>query len=249
MEKKDLSILLCGKLNTNSLNQLEYYKTIASCVISCWDNDDLSLLDKYNLDSVRVVINNHNVPEHAGPSSIYYQTKTCQAALEKVRTKFAIKSRGDQSFTNLEPMIKLMEENPTKIVSGSPHFSRSIPYHAGDHFYGARTIVMRPALTILKRALEAKLPEGCLFNHTDRNRYHTITQIEQFITRALLYVNGENYFPTEHWKEIMKRNYEVCVIDTLGDVHYHENMGGTRFFKAGQNMRSCCFEIGDVRDL
>lgn len=247
MNKKDLSIIMCGKLREHALSYLEYYKSIASVVISCWDTDDLEILKRYNLDGVRVIVNNSSVPEHSGPSSCYFQCKTAYEASRVVRTKYTIKTRLDQCMSDFGNLIRMMEENPDKIIAGSPHFSKGILYHAGDHFYACKTKTMRIGLYFLKRALEAKLPEGTLFNC---NSHHRITQIEQFITRALLYANGERDFATDKVKEVMQRNYEVCMANTLGDYHYYETMMGHRFYPNGSfHPGLAAQDLHNIRDL
>jgi hypothetical protein len=235
MLKEDLSIIMVGKLSKAALTQLAYYKSIASCVISCWDNDNLNLLNDYDLKDVQLVVNPSNaIPEHAGPGTIYFQVTTAKAAMQLVKTKFTIKTRLDESFSNLDPLIKLMEASPEKIVAGSVSFSKNgdaEPYHAGDHFYGSKSDTMQKALTLLKLSLEEKLPEGGLFNS---DKFVKIDRIEQYLTRAFLYSNGETSFTKEIEKEVMKRNYEICRIRHLGSVHDTNTHGfGTVFFPNG----------------
>jgi hypothetical protein len=224
---------MVGKLiNNAAISQIEYYKRIANCVISCWDNDNLSLLDTVNLDGVTVVINSSAIPKISGPGTCYYQVTTANSALQKVNSLFTIKTRLDESFSNLSPLIELIEANPNKIVCGSPHFSKdSKILHAGDHFYGCKTETMKKGFAALKSELDNDLPEGQIFNNKNSM---PITQIEQYITRALMYGNGETLFTKENAREIFIKNYEVCRIEKLGSVHYTETHGlGTKFFPDG----------------
>jgi len=232
MNKEDLSIILVGKLKETALCQLDYYKGIAKVIISCWDDDDLSILDKYDTSGVEIVVNDSNLPSHAEFGSSYYQAVTANGALERVNTLYTIKIRLDESFGNVQPLIDLMEAFPQKIIFGSPHFSKVAEhYHAGDHYYGCRSETMKTGISILKKNLEDGFPEGCLFNNKD---FKQISSSEQLVTRAMFYANGERDFSVESAREVMIRNCDVCKIKKLGSVHYTEtNTLGTIYFANG----------------
>lgn len=231
MNIEDLSIIICGKFNLASLSQIEYYKSIAKqVIISCWDTDDTTLMKNYNLDGVNVIKSRAN-PNGIGPGTLYYQVNSANAAIQKVHTKYTIKTRMDESFGDLNYLIKMIDENKNKIIFGNPHFDYILPYHAGDHFYGCKTKTMRAAFYILKKQIEKKFPNNDVFNC---DKYVAIDRIEQYITRALLYCNGERDFSKESWKKVLLRNCDVCPIQLLGDVHYTSTWSlGTIFMRSG----------------
>ena len=55
---KDFTIIVQGPLHETSLDNLKNYLEVADVVVSAWQGDDLSILDKYSFDGeVSVLLN------------------------------------------------------------------------------------------------------------------------------------------------------------------------------------------------
>ena len=54
-----VSIIIQGKLNKRSINTIPEYLKYGEVIVSCWDNDDLSMLSKYK-DKIKIVINKYS---------------------------------------------------------------------------------------------------------------------------------------------------------------------------------------------
>lgn len=244
LSRDELSIIMVGKLSRTSLNKLEYYKSISHCVISCWDTDDIKILNDYNMQGVKLVINKNSDVTGIGPGTLHFQTTTAYEAIKKVRTKFVIKTRLDESFSNLEPLIDMLADNKDKIIFGSPHFARNPSYHGGDHFYACKTKTMRLAFHILKKNIVKGIPENSLFNCPN---FIKIDRIEQFLTRALFFCNGERNFSKEIEKEVMIRNCEICRVGLLGDLHYTQ--GGRTVFFRNETIPDNFEQVADLKNI
>lgn len=143
----DISVLIQGPLNRRSLKALDYYKTIGPVIISYWDDCDESIFKNFDLTDVTLV-------RRPKPTSMVckgtftYQMNSILNGLLKVQTDFVIRTRSDERWLNLEPLIeKFNSSNRQKIVCGNIFFRKftDTQYHPGDHLYIGSTTVLRNA--------------------------------------------------------------------------------------------------------
>jgi hypothetical protein len=173
MNKEDLTILIAGPLNKISLDNLDYYKSIGKVVISYWENDSSDILTDYNLDDVlcvrRPLPRNQDVIYAQGYGTFAYQVCGIYNGLSVTNTKYVIRTRSDEMFGNLQPLIEKFEQDTNKVVCGNIFFKRWITYgfHHGDHLFVGRT----------NHLIEAykKVVDGSLINIPPRTIAEAIT--------------------------------------------------------------------------
>lgn len=151
----DISILIQGPLDKTSLSYLDYYKTIGPVVISHWDNDDLSLLNSYDLSGCKIIF---TTPPEKGSmynrwDTFILQVISIMSGLRGVDTPYVLKTRSDERYGNLNPLIEKFNINQSKIVCGNIFFKKwdVMNAHIGDHLYiGSTDLLLESYINICK---------------------------------------------------------------------------------------------------
>jgi hypothetical protein len=146
-----VSIIIQGPLNQRSIKTIPDYLKYGEVIVSCWDNDDLSLLDKYK-QNIKIVVNHyHDIMSKARRTHLKHpiilQNYTTHNALKQAEGYFAIKTRSDESYPVLDPLLNMLKKNRDskewyKIVTSNIYFryDSQFKFHPSDHLIaGART--------------------------------------------------------------------------------------------------------------
>jgi hypothetical protein len=149
------SIIIQGPLNQRSIKTIPEYTKYGKVIVSCWDNDNLSLLDSYKND-IKIIINKYSdVLPHAKKTHLknpiilqYYNTSN---ALKECDTYFAIKLRSDESYPNLDAVVQKLRHNRDshntwfKIVTSNIYFrfDNQAKFHPSDHIVAGLTSRMK----------------------------------------------------------------------------------------------------------
>jgi hypothetical protein len=157
LERK-VCIIIQGPLNERSIETIPSYKKYGEVVVSCWENDDLRLLEKHKKD-ITLVINKYSEVPHSrlrsfgrhGPNPWIYQCYSTLKGLEATKAHFSIKLRSDESYPNLEEMIKRLmfwyhKENLIhKVITSDIYFrfDAQEKFHPSDHIIAGRTRMLR----------------------------------------------------------------------------------------------------------
>jgi len=154
----DFTIIIQGPLNDISLSNLDYYKKIGKVIISYWDNDNEELLNKYNLNEIKLIKNYYEKEfiRFFNNQNMYYQVYNTYNALKECETKFVIKTRSDNKYENLDLFIRSIMNNPNKYSCSNLHFRPIdfLPFHASDKLIGARTDILLKTFEICKYRCE-----------------------------------------------------------------------------------------------
>ena len=155
------SIIIQGPLNDRSIKTIPAYLTYGQVIVSCWDNDDISKLDPY-LNQIDLVVNNYadalpraRRTHHRNP--IILQNFTTHNALKKATGYFSIKTRSDESWPVLDPLLNMLRNNRDtkdpntgiyndyKIITSNIYFryDSQCKFHPSDHLIAGRTTRMK----------------------------------------------------------------------------------------------------------
>lgn len=153
----DVSILVQGPLNDVSLEALEYYRTIGPVVISTWDTEDLSTLSKYDPAGCKVILDRLPTPVYFvdTPNKTFsYQIRSILNGLRAVDTEHVIRTRSDEHWGNLQPLIeRYQSHNHEKVVCGNIFFKRwdmQYHFHIGDHLFIGKTDTLKNGYEMLE---------------------------------------------------------------------------------------------------
>jgi hypothetical protein len=139
----DLTIIIQGNITQECFNfYLEHYKNY-KIIISTWEGYSLSKENGGDFNCMESKFKYK--PKIIVSKSIEcgHQNFTCQVvstlnALKEVKTKYVIKIRGDEYYSNIKYLYDLIKKNKNKIIS-SPIFFRKwlhSRFHISDHIIG-----------------------------------------------------------------------------------------------------------------
>jgi hypothetical protein len=143
METKDLTILVQGKLHKHTLMRIQKYKKWADTILLCCDvQDDISILDQYDVSGCTVYRPDLTVADTTMNNFRgWFQCKSIYEGLKLVTTPYTLKVRSDYWVGNLEPFVQKMSEYPEKYVTNNMYFRPDwfAHYHISDHMVGGKT--------------------------------------------------------------------------------------------------------------
>ena len=161
-----ISIIIQGPLNKRSIDTIDNYLNYGEVIISCWNNNDISKLNKYK-DKVKIVINNYDdvkdlqIKTNLKNPNIF-QNYTTLNGLEKAQGFFSIKLRSDESYLNLDNLVSKLKAlrdsknnfgiyNNHKIITSNIYFrfDKQAKFHPSDHIIAGQTSRM---IDIFKRS-------------------------------------------------------------------------------------------------
>ena len=137
---KDLTIILQGVVNPH---QIEMWKTNhknSKVIISTWTDCEFNFKG-WLPDNWKLIINPYPLLRFAPIANLDYQIISTLKALDEVDTKWVIKMRCDEYWSNIPKILKMMKINPNKLVSGSMFFRKwgMYPFHCSDKILGGTT--------------------------------------------------------------------------------------------------------------
>lgn len=148
-----VTVLIQGPLNKVSLSNISQYLKFGKVVVSFWDQDNVQLFKELDSVDFRCTLENPNVkmvsqympsqdewgPDwhpHNRQGTFPWAVKSTYLGLKNIDTKYTIKTRSDEKFENLQPLIDLHMKTK-KFVFGSA-FARNWHrdrFMVGDHIF------------------------------------------------------------------------------------------------------------------
>lgn len=219
-----VSIIIQGPLHLRSINTIPQYLKYGEVIVSCWDNDNLNLIEKYK-DKITLVINDFKkaskLSVRSGAKNPYvFQNYSTLEGLKVAKNFLAIKFRSDESYPVIDPILKKIKENRDsknekgihnwfKLVTSNIYFrfDNEIKFHPSDHFIGGQTSRM---IKVFEKS-------------TELSSIPTKLSPEQIICKAAL----ETYFdPIKNMRdrfdytksvELMQKHFDIIRINSLPD--------------------------------
>jgi hypothetical protein len=146
MNKENYTLVIQGKLHINTARMCNYHKDV-NTVVSTWKSsiDPEEFLKDSLRPNLTIVVNDlPDVTNINNTANRYYQFMSSLYGMEAVKTKFAIKARSDEYYSNLDPLIEASAASPEKIVTNDVFFRKTkiYPYHPSDHLMAGKTEYM-----------------------------------------------------------------------------------------------------------
>lgn len=254
--RDDLSILIQGPINEVSLSAIEdYSKFSKNIIISTWNLDEngaREIIEKYkNYCNIKLV--SEQQPDYkkmisdgklfgiSNDTTFYWQILGLYLGVSNCDTKYIIRTRSDEYFKNLEPLINKFFTNGEKFTCGNiwfrPKSYKSL--HIGDHLYITQTDLLNKSLTYLMNVFSGKflnvnaVPQmSYMFGSTGGG----FNSPEQVLAKALIIskINPKDtseltkiYYDT-NWdsNEICSENFDVIDINELSPIKWNWSHGG-----------------------
>ena len=128
---EDVTVIIQGRILQETYDFYVKNYTKFPVIISTWVDNKISFGNMP--DNFKVVISQY--PKDWGPQNLHLQLLSTLAGLDLVKTKFVIKMRGDEYYSNIHLLEPTIKENKNKVVT-SPIFFRPwvyAEYHISDH--------------------------------------------------------------------------------------------------------------------
>jgi hypothetical protein len=141
-------VVIQGPLNESSLSNISnYQKTTKNIVISTWDKYDDSTKSHIPEDPNIVFVASDSGwalnwrGVYYNNANIALQAITTLKGLDKVKTKYAIKVRSDEIYTDISQFAETMKVNKEKLITNNVLFQPDDveKFHPSDHVIGGTT--------------------------------------------------------------------------------------------------------------
>jgi hypothetical protein len=246
-----VSIIIQGKLNKRSIDTIPEYLKYGEVIVSCWENDDLSMLDKYK-DKIKIIVNKYSSAKtkqkKTGSQAPWiFQNLTTLNGLKVANGYLCIKLRSDESYPVLDPLINKFKYNRdtkdpstnlynhNKIITSNIYFrnDRHSKFHPSDHIIAGTK----------NRMLESfKLSNTyCYKPHTEFPEQliaHAV--INSYIDPILKKTNKANL---QNSKELMKKHFDII---RIRDLPNHVWTSSYRKYDALYNEEDWCHDINSI---
>ena len=296
----DFTFVIQGAFHPNTIYAIPYYLMYGKVIVSTWKNsppiilkgkirhhsqfpmDNLKrLLDFYEkkdlMDNVEFFISDSPSAKKLYENQVYnhkncfYQFQSTLNGLKRVKTKYCIKVRSDEAYTNFDEIIKkTLDCEGKKLVTTNTFFRRTknFPWHPSDHVISANTEHM---VKIFQRSVDL-CKRGGFFSEEDLgsikgNEKYFSTSYETRLTKeknnglmrhSSIKTNpclwpemiiGMNhllqcgvYIDVEEYKKIMKENFDVVNNDSMGLVQITHKLPSDTKYSESTNLYYSLFE-------
>jgi len=248
--------IIQGPLSDECLEYIPtYFEYIDEVVLSCWadgisedQHQRISLLEHTYGDSFKCVLSPLPsldlvklwMPDQS--ANYYYQIYSTHKGMEQVTTKYAIKMRTDEYYSNLAPLIDVFLRDDEKFVSGNVFFkSVSVyPYHISDHLFVAKSSVLKKSFSLMVDQFNSKDKPKCRFlvmsvapkeniffwkKSVAKSVYKTA--IEAVIAKVcLLYMGVPEEQIINDVRGVMGSKIDICDVNMLGSYRARWNRRG-----------------------
>lgn len=200
-----ISIIIQGPLNYRSIKTIPNYLKYGEVVVSCWDNDNISMLDEYK-NNIKIVVNKYSklkgylLSTNRRARPYILQNYTTLNGLKASSGHLSIKVRSDESYPILDPLISMLKFNRDscdpntkisnwfKIVTSNIYFryDKECKFHPSDHIIaGSRTRLLSVfdkclCKCFLKKGLNLK-PEQLIAHSAIESYIDPLTKKHGFI--------------------------------------------------------------------
>jgi hypothetical protein len=215
---KDLTIILQGVVNPK---QIEMWKTNhknSKVIISTWEDCEFNFKG-WLPDNWKLVINPYPLLRFAPIANLDYQIISTLKALYEVDTKWVIKMRADEYWSNIDKIYDRMKSKPEKIVSGSMFFRKwgMFPFHCGDKILGGTNDNLKLMFESTLHNLEIKLWD-CTIPESQLGLGYIIAKDDsinsQYFNEQLNHISSKNPHKNQNVESITASIYKGLEVVT-----------------------------------
>jgi hypothetical protein len=240
-------------ISTNDINNILFNKIhnyLNDHILLITYNTNLSKISKFlekfkfnffnNLEYIILKIINRIYKNDKKLINMYYQTLSTYYGLLNVKTKFVIKFRCDEYYSNIEPLVNNMLLNENKIIISDVFIINNylFPFAISDHIICGKTNLLLKSFNILKLYFESD--ESILVKYNILNNIF-IVSFEQLLGIVILLELGYKLnFDTSYIHDLMYKNFIIVKVSNLGNFVissniYNINLKNDESFNKGIN--------------
>jgi hypothetical protein len=236
---QDVTLIVQGRITQETFDfYVKNYKGW-NVVISTWVGLDIDYSELP--DGFTLLIS--KLPKESGFQNLNYQLVSTLNALNRIKTPYAIKVRGDEQWSNLDTIYNTIKINPNKIWCSSVFFRAWIymNYHTSDHiiagtlenlltmfqstkhnfdnkliYYiknGERVLYWEPEIMLTRSYVKSKLPSK--YERVDGRIL--MKELFDILDIQLLkpFSIKANIFKKSYTEFIPERNFSISTIDQI----------------------------------
>ena len=229
---KDVTIVIQGRITQDTYDFYTNRYPSTNIVVSTWTNHILDL----TICPPNCKILLQPLPTDRGTQNQNLQYTSTLNALHQIQTKYVIKVRGDEKFSNLEYVLDEINNSPDKIHC-SPIWFRHwsfMKYHISDHIMAGRTELLKLMFSEVK--------------HNFDNKILKYWEPEIMLTRSYLMAVEPNRFDTVDGRILMIEHFNILNLTNLQPYLIVANVFKKRWVGSGYVPESN-YSISDIHRL
>jgi hypothetical protein len=220
---EDVTVIIQGRLMQDSYDfYIENYKD-CPVIISTWVDNTI---DFKNLPENFIVLLSP-YPYDFGAQNLNLQLISTLNALERVKTKYVIKVRGDEYYSNLQYVLNSIKVEPNKIHTSSIFFRawQYAEYHISDHIIAGTLINMLTMFRESKNNFDTGKVNVSKWK-VDGNFHKWVTTHapEERITKSYLNAKEPFRFEKVDGRILMKEHFDILDIELLHPYKIKANL-------------------------
>jgi hypothetical protein len=223
MDNLNTTILIQGRINQECYDfYCKKYLNIP-VIISTWENTTIDFSNK----PTNFTILKNKIPVYHGPQNSNLQITSTLYGLDIVQSEFVIKIRGDEYYSNINEIIKLIHSNKNKIYMLPIYFRhpRFWPFHGSDHLVAGTKENLLKMFTF-KNWHEADLESTKIVQESTYYNSHMV--VEQNLTINYLKQINKDYSKTPLLSIFL--NFEILNLNDLMPYRITSNCYGQVFY-------------------
>jgi len=241
--RHDVTIIIQGKLNNVSINNLHHYRKFGRVIVSTWKDCSPRLKLLAWARGAKLV----SSPD---PRDLYnVQNIACQcvstlAGLQAMRTEYAIKVRSDEYYTDLSKFIFAIKSNPSKLVTNNVFFryDHEAKAHPSDHVVGGTRDHLLKTYELLLNKLKlyknATIITAQAFNCEGRfgrfikgvDSQPSLDLVAEQLMCLSFLESKKIQFKVDNSRNIMLNNFECVNVAEMGEFRVSCNSCKERYF-------------------
>lgn len=238
MIEQDFTLVIQGPMHRNLITMCLLHPHIYT-ILSIWDDPKWThptiqeYLEPIRRDNLELYIN--SPPKQSKLEKVYnvqnryLQFLSTHKGMSKVQTKYAIKVRSDEYYSDLSPIMRMFLLDDNKLVTNDVFFRRIsyLRYHPSDHIMVAKTEKFKKLLELLM--YDCEYNQNAL-KYAPFNQHDFFLFVEQQIGIKWVELHERNgihpyKIPSEYEevKELMIKYFDIVSCSMLGDYYIVAN--------------------------
>lgn len=212
---EDVTLIIQGRVSLDAFNfWVSNYKDFP-VIISTWVDCDISF--KEIPRNFTIILSQY--PEDYGPQNINLQLISTLTALERVKTKYAIKMRADEYWSNVDYILNTIKGQPNKIHTSAVFFRawQYAEYHISDHLIGGTTENMLTMFRETKYNFDNNKINKSKWKYDDGSfwKWGHVHNPEERITRSYLNCKEPLRYEKVDGRILMSEHFNILDTDLL----------------------------------
>ena len=229
MNRLDCSLIIHGPLHVNTIftvyKYLHDYKIIICCPkpenkkIYSILKEIRTLTDLEDSDISLIVYNNILDELYNNNQNRYFHFSSVDSALQLCNTKYSVKIRSDEFYSNLSFFFNEINKNESKIITNDVFFrkSESYPLHPSDHLVGGTTKLLKKVFNLSKNLCESvdELNNNVIVK-SKLNGNNNLTPEQVLGCAAVTTIVDKKNIENLNSQELMKMTFHIVKSTDLG---------------------------------